>query len=230
MIPTGRLHSKRGSVLATHQHSSDVFSHSADLDSATVEDGPHKIDQHNSSKRLYPGKQYVPENKRSWATVWSSYSPVKYTSQEVLNSNGADPEDISRLDFASLFGQPNPKRPSHYPTQFSASLHPMNPFGRTGVEGRGVLYKWGPNVSADPIVTRWARSNADATQLALQVVLVFRLLERKWALPGGFLMGDMVTDFAACEETFKRKVLPRTAPHEATSQTFFLRQTRLRAC
>ena len=29
-----------------------------------------------------------------------------------------------------------------------------NPAGRTGLTGRGLLGKWGPNHAADPIVTR----------------------------------------------------------------------------
>ena len=29
-----------------------------------------------------------------------------------------------------------------------------NPVGRTGMIGRGLLGKWGPNHAADPIVTR----------------------------------------------------------------------------
>lgn len=29
--------------------------------------------------------------------------------------------------------------------------------GRTGLVGRGLLGRWGPNHAADPIVTRWKR-------------------------------------------------------------------------
>lgn len=36
---------------------------------------------------------------------------------------------------------------------------PLNPLGRTGVKGRGVLGRWGPNHAADPIVTRWKMEN-----------------------------------------------------------------------
>lgn len=36
---------------------------------------------------------------------------------------------------------------------------PLNPVGRTGLEGRGILGRWGPNHAADPIVTRWKRNN-----------------------------------------------------------------------
>ena len=31
---------------------------------------------------------------------------------------------------------------------------PLNIRGRTGLRGRGVLGKWGPNHAADPVVTR----------------------------------------------------------------------------
>ena len=36
-----------------------------------------------------------------------------------------------------------------------SSNRPLNIRGRTGVSGRGVLGKWGPNHAADPVVTRW---------------------------------------------------------------------------
>lgn len=35
--------------------------------------------------------------------------------------------------------------------------YPLNPIGRTGIVGRGVLGRWGPNHAADPVVTRWKR-------------------------------------------------------------------------
>ena len=34
-------------------------------------------------------------------------------------------------------------------------LFPRNPQGRTGMVGRGLLGRWGPNHAADPIVTRY---------------------------------------------------------------------------
>lgn len=37
--------------------------------------------------------------------------------------------------------------------------YPRNPIGRTGISGRGVLGRWGPNHAADPVVTRWKRLN-----------------------------------------------------------------------
>lgn len=35
---------------------------------------------------------------------------------------------------------------------------PLNPYGRTGIVGRGLLGRWGPNHAADPIVTKWKRT------------------------------------------------------------------------
>ena len=35
-------------------------------------------------------------------------------------------------------------------------LLPRNPIGRTGLRGRGLLGRWGPNHAADPVVTRLA--------------------------------------------------------------------------
>ena len=32
---------------------------------------------------------------------------------------------------------------------------PRNPVGRTGITGRGHLWRWGPNHAADPIVTKY---------------------------------------------------------------------------
>lgn len=40
-------------------------------------------------------------------------------------------------------------------------LGPLNPIGRTGLRGRGLLGRWGPNHAADPIITRWKRDSSD---------------------------------------------------------------------
>lgn len=42
---------------------------------------------------------------------------------------------------------------------------PLNPKGRTGLQGRGLLGKWGPNHAADPIVTRWKMNNSKSKVL-----------------------------------------------------------------
>ena len=60
---------------------------------------------------------------------------------------------------------------------------PTNPRGRTGMHGRGLLGKWGPNHAADPIVTRFDPSRPDQ----LQVVAIKRKDTGDWALPGGMV-------------------------------------------
>lgn len=36
--------------------------------------------------------------------------------------------------------------------------YPLNPYGRTGIVGRGLLGRWAVNHAADALVTRWSRN------------------------------------------------------------------------
>ncbi|CAD5115997.1 unnamed protein product [Dimorphilus gyrociliatus] len=62
---------------------------------------------------------------------------------------------------------------------------PLNPKGKTGIVGRGILGRWGPNHAADPIVTRWNLKN-DGTKV-LQFVAIKRGDNGEWAIPGGMV-------------------------------------------
>lgn len=88
---------------------------------------------------------------------------------------------------------------------------PLNPRGRTGLCGRGVLGRWGPNHAADPIVTRWKmvdekRAVDPVSQLYgmflyymfiiycivhFRPILQFCAIQRRdcgqWAIPGGMV-------------------------------------------
>ena len=59
---------------------------------------------------------------------------------------------------------------------------PLNPYGRTGMKGRGLLGKWGPNHAADPIVTRLHPESGK-----LQMVAIERKDTGEWAIPGGMV-------------------------------------------
>ena len=59
---------------------------------------------------------------------------------------------------------------------------PLNPLGRTGLTGRGLLGKWGPNHAADPIVTRFHPQTGQ-----LQMVAIKRKDTGDWAIPGGMV-------------------------------------------
>ncbi|XP_041979420.1 ADP-ribose pyrophosphatase, mitochondrial-like isoform X2 [Aricia agestis] len=68
--------------------------------------------------------------------------------------------------------------------------YPLNPIGRTGLQGRGVLGRWGPNHAADPIVTRWKKIENGANhndKSILQFVAIKRRDTGEWALPGGMV-------------------------------------------
>jgi ADP-ribose pyrophosphatase len=71
---------------------------------------------------------------------------------------------------------------------------PRNPAGRTGLVGRGLLGRWGPNHAADPILTRWKRdskgnkvTHPDSGKNILQFVAIKRKDCGEWAIPGGMV-------------------------------------------
>ena len=66
--------------------------------------------------------------------------------------------------------------------RFDSQGFPVNPRGRTGMRGRGLLGKWGPNHAADPIVTRFHPLSGQ-----LQMVAVQRHDTGRWAIPGGMV-------------------------------------------
>eukprot|EP00966_Prymnesium_polylepis_P192628 4464983-Prymnesium_polylepis.1 len=60
---------------------------------------------------------------------------------------------------------------------FDAKGRPLNLQGRTGLCGRGVLRRWGPNFVVHPIVTR------DSPESAQLQVLAQRREGGEWSLP-----------------------------------------------
>ena len=83
---------------------------------------------------------------------------TKNVSAEITKTaSWADPEDRSTLSFNQIDGAVDRRSfEGHYRVDPSSRL-PLNIKGRTGVIGRGLLGKWGPNHAADPIVTTWKR-------------------------------------------------------------------------
>ena len=67
---------------------------------------------------------------------------------------------------------------------------PLNPNGRTGIKGRGLLGRWGVNHAVDPIVTRWKLDKSGKIDLnrfnkrIFEVILIKRLDNGEWSLPG----------------------------------------------
>lgn len=130
----------------------------------------------------YPRRIKVPDTLVDWDAEYPDYDPAYYVAPVVLENDRtskpggwADPEDIS------LAG-PFPEETFEGPLCFDAQGRPLSPRGRTGIAGRGLLGKWGPNYAADPIVTRINEKFNDVELLAIQ-----RKDNGLWAIPGGMV-------------------------------------------
>lgn len=130
----------------------------------------------------YPDRYPVSDKQVSWDIKYPDYCPPYYVSPIVLandstrNPNGwADPEDIALLPRA-------PQESFEGKLNHDEAGRPLNPKGRTGIIGRGLLGKWGPNYAADPIITRINR-----TSEALEMLAIQRKDNGQWAIPGGMV-------------------------------------------
>uniref|UniRef100_A0A0K0FY10 Putative nudix hydrolase 6 (inferred by orthology to a C. elegans protein) n=1 Tax=Strongyloides venezuelensis TaxID=75913 RepID=A0A0K0FY10_STRVS len=123
----------------------------------------------------------VPENLSKWSDRWDEYNPPDYTSVEATYKNWSDDKELNDTNYKwnEIDGKINRKSfMGHY--QISKDNRPLNPIGRTGLRGRGILGRWGPNHAADPIVTRILDNK-------MQFVAIKRKDTGEWALPGGMV-------------------------------------------
>lgn len=135
-----------------------------------------------SQHPMYPQRVVVTDENVMWHKQWKDYSPISYTSSQVFQNdrtkvtNGwADPPD-----FKSMQDEYDRSRSYEDVQLLSKDGLPLNPKGRTGMIGRGLLGKWGSNHAADPIVTRWSSDE-------LQVALIIRSDTKEPAIPGGMV-------------------------------------------
>eukprot|EP01083_Nonionella_stella_P228743 810411_1 len=142
----------------------------------------------------------VPDDKVKWDIEFKEYAPPFYTHPGVVGNKLPDAslgkiksEKIS-FKFNELDGKID--RRSHngnYNLDANNFNLPINPSGRTGLCGRGWLWRWGPNHAADPIVTRWMRQNNEIIKdkVTGKPILEFIAIERQdgggWAIPGGMV-------------------------------------------
>ena len=149
-----------------------------------------------------PGYSVVPPTSISWRSPLPSpgYKPVEYSVMpryanltEGVDFDAPDPTPAQRKKIEE-------RRSYEAPVQFDESNRPVNPRGRTGVRGRGKLWRYGANQASDSIVTRHHPRNDK-----LQVVMTKRSLPGTkkphgaqdqqsgfWAIPGD--MGGVFTD------------------------------------
>ena len=126
----------------------------------------------------YPERQRISIDEAPWSLDCDAYAPPYHVDEAVLaadaTSDGggwADPEDVSKLG-DSLVGRAK----AH-----DESGRPLNPRGRTGVAGRGLLGRWGPNEAVAALVTR---ENADSG--GTDVLLGRKVGQHSLSVPRGF--------------------------------------------
>ena len=143
----------------------------------------------------YPERFPVPDESVIWEADLPGYNPPYYVAPVVLKNDcttnpagWADPEEISLLSEI-------PGETFAGPLNLDEAGKPMNPVGRTGIAGRGLLGKWGPNYAADPIITRVNGETGQMEMLAVQ-----RRDNGQWAIPGGMVdKGEEVSKTLARE-------------------------------
>jgi ADP-ribose pyrophosphatase len=131
----------------------------------------------------YPQRFFVPENT-TWNNVdIENYAPADYTSQKVIENDmtrdpnnpnlWADPVDPKAVDHSFEGYEGTPK--------IDTDGRPLNLRGPTGLRGRGLLGKWGPNFAADAIVTTTSKTGE------LRMIAIKRSDTGEYAIPGGMI-------------------------------------------
>ncbi|XP_064546301.1 ADP-ribose pyrophosphatase, mitochondrial [Drosophila montana] len=137
----------------------------------------------------------VPDAVVFWTVNYEEYCPPCYTAPHIGGQSWADaplPNGSNEPHWNHNDGLVN-RVSFHGEYQIKDGL-PQNPIGRTGLCGRGLLGRWGPNHAADPIVTRWKRNekgqivrHKDSDKNILQLVAIQRSDNKLWAIPGGMV-------------------------------------------
>jgi ADP-ribose pyrophosphatase len=141
----------------------------------------------------------VPDDKVNWNVPFPEYKPLEFTHSNVLKKPvWADVDiepnatDSKGIEFNKI--DKNIDRRSFMGDYQIVHGRPLNPMGRTGISGRGLLGRWGPNHAADPVVTRWKRNengeiikDTKSEKQILQFVSILRGDVKEWAIPGGMV-------------------------------------------
>ena len=159
---------------------------------------PHKQARTEANAHYKGRRVKVEDESVPWSKVAPSYRPEEFTDDSVLKNHPgwADPPTPQEVtDLAQ-------RKTYEAPISFDAAGMPLNPRGRTGVGGRGLLGRWGPNHAADLIVTRYHPQTG-----TLQLVALRREDTGQFAVPGGMskIVGDKWND--KVRSTFRMEVL-----------------------
>ena len=164
----------------------------------------------------YPQRFPVPPHFRAWRHSYDNYKPPFYESPKlalndrtVVPGGWADPGTLSQAELL-MWSASGQMKSFEGPIQHEPTTgRPLNPLGRTGIQGRGLLGKWGPNHAADAIVTRVSSSTG-----FLEVLLIQRSCGA-WAIPGG-MVDDRETPLIAAYRELTEETgltMDETPPH-----------------
>jgi ADP-ribose pyrophosphatase len=137
----------------------------------------------------YPSRQRISIDEAPWLLDCDGYDPPYHVDPVVLENDRtkveggwADPEDIGLIadDLGALDARFR-----------DDEGRPLNPRGRTGIAGRGLLGYWGPNLSVAATVTR-ANPDTGDTEIMLGSVNDRPDL----ALPKGFVLREELPEDA----------------------------------
>lgn len=169
----------------------------------------------------------VPDELICWTTSYQEYEPTFYESPVIENKPWADLK-IDDPSFKPKFNEldGNVNRVSHTGVYQIVKGLPLNPFGRTGIKGRGILGRYAVNHAADPVVSTWKRNEEneivkdEKTQKPiLKILCIKRGDTGEIALPGGMVdLGEQVS------VTLKREFIEETLNgkiQEADIDAFF---------
>ena len=134
-------------------------------------------------------RAFVPEKLIKWSEAFPEYMPKEYTAEKILDQPvWADQQDPTLLIKKINKIDNKIDRRSHLGEIKIVDGRPQNIVGRTGISGRGILGKWGPNHAADPVVTRWMKDSDGhkvydpiSKRAILQFVSIQRLDTGEWA-------------------------------------------------
>ncbi|VDD83162.1 unnamed protein product [Mesocestoides corti] len=167
----------------------------------------------------YPGmRMNVPPDKTAWTTRYPDYFAYDSSEETVMYPDEAA-HDGENFQHGVSFGSSAILRGIPFNT-YDSKNHirrqsllgryrldpntgaPLNPMGRTGLLGKGLLPRWGPNHSIVIVVTRWSRNPKSGTPVlrgnkgVLQVVALER--NKRFCLPWFFTDHEMRCDFDEC--------------------------------
>ena len=135
----------------------------------------------------------VPPPLQSWTADWPfgiPYDPPSYTAPYIHYFGPDSPAIAESEQWAQSSDVQYEIQCGNVPRSCLVNGMPRNPFGRTGLRGRGNLGSWGPNKARHYLIHRWKFGSRNSPMRRMErpmlEVLVCKQPDGIWQLPGGF--------------------------------------------